>query len=207
MKKTFLLFGLLLLTGVAHRALAQVSFNHSIGGFYAATSKYSIRYRDADGKLVRDEGRLAGVGVVYAPRLNLVEIGYNSSLSISTRLGVGVNFSGVVSSQTDAPSSSSLMLDVPVILDFNHGTASVYDNDNAFGWYFGIGAGYNKMGGGESIKFYTGSYGPMVNGGVRFNVNERYFDVRTSYMLDINQAELNVFTLGLSYYLGMQTDY
>ena len=151
MKKTFLLFGLLLLTGVSHQAFAQVSFNHSIGGFYASTSQYSIRYRNSEGKLVRDEGRLAGVGAVYAPRLNLVEIGYNSSLSISTRFGVGVNFSGVVNSQTEAPSSGSLMLDVPVTIDFNHGTASVYDNDAAFGWYFGIGAGYNKMGGGESI--------------------------------------------------------
>ena len=151
MKKTFLLFGLLLLTGVSHQAFAQVSFNHSIGGFYASTSQYSIRYRNSEGKLVRDEGRLAGVGAVYAPRLNLVEIGYNSSLSISTRFGVGVNFSGVVNSQTEAPSSGSLMLAVPVTIDFNHGTASVYDNDAAFGWYFGIGAGYNKMGGGESI--------------------------------------------------------
>lgn len=211
MKKTFLLFTLLILTVGSREASAQTSFNHSVGAFYARTSQYSISYR-IDNQRYENQGHLAGIGLVYAPRVNLFEIGYNSSFSVSTRLGAGFGF-GLhdgpvgVDTVTNSTGSSNFMIDVPILFDFNHGTVSVYDNANPFGWFVGIGAGYNRMGQGKDIKFYTGSYGPMVNGGIRFNVAEKYMEVRSSYMLDINQAELSVFTLGLSYYLGMNMDY
>jgi hypothetical protein len=194
MTKT-LYIALLLILVNAFNGLSQVTFNHSFGGFYTKGANYDYRIDTA-----KYTANLSGIGVVYSPRLNLFEIGRSSSFSVGTNIGLGYKFTA-----TQGATGSPLVIDLPLMFNFNTGAASTFDNAQGFGWFLGLGVGYSKIG--ESIKFYNGSMGPIANFGIRLNLNENFFESRASYMVDVNQAEVNVFTLSFAYILGMNTDY
>lgn len=68
---------------------------------------------------------------MYSPRLNVVEVGDNSTVSIRSRLGLAFEVS--------TRQGSSFIYDIPIVAEFNFGQASNNDNDSGFGFYIGGG--------------------------------------------------------------------
>jgi hypothetical protein len=207
MKKITFLSVCLLLLVLTGRTLAQVSFNHGIGLFYAV-GPYHVVYEDNN--VDYDvSGALGGPGLVYNPRLNLFG-GDKSTFSVGTHIGFG--FAGSANSREGG--SGSIVVDITLILNLNFGAASSPDNTNGFGGFVGAGFGFNKMASTDSDVPYGGSTGPIFDGGVRILLKNRFYQVRVSYLLDmsgdektkeeIKDPKVNVFTIGISRILGMQ---
>lgn len=163
-------------------AKAQIEFNHSFGfGTYA--SLYSG----------------GGYAIVYSPRLNLVELSDELSLSVGTHLGAGL--AGSANSRSGA--TGSFILDVPLLAELNLGHACSSNSSVGFGGFVGAGFGYNKMS-------YTDNFGSsdraatglVLNGGIRTNlIKEQSVTLRFSYML-ASDGKGDVFGFGIAYNIG-----
>src|SRR4051812_38014052 len=106
-----LLFAAALFTG--GNAYSQISFNHSIGG----------------GLYIADAG---GWAFLYSPRLNVVELADEMTVSVGTHLGLG--FSGSANSRTGG--DGSFLLDAPIMAEFNFGHAANPDaTSSSFGGF------------------------------------------------------------------------
>lgn len=161
---------------------------HSLGGKY-------FFYGNTDG--------ITGAGILYSPRLNLNSEG-NSTLSVGTRLGLGFSV------QTGTGRSSSLVLDLPVLAEYNVGFGSTKEADGSFGGY--IGAGYGIHRAAYATDFVSGSatvHGPVFGGGIRALVGSiGAFELGASYSLDlktkVKDAKMNIFGISLSYVFGFR---
>lgn len=177
-------FLLLLMKGT----FAQVEFMHSLGGKY-------FFYSNADG--------LSAGTFVYAPRVN-VSSTESSSISVGTRLGLGFSIQS-----GPAGSSSSLVLDLPVLAEYNVGYGSTRDNESGFGGYVGAGFGIHRVS--QNTDGYGGSatlYGPVFSGGIRFNINAiGPLEIGGSYMLDLKSKDVkfNILGISVSYILGLNS--
>lgn len=189
--KRFILSAMLLFSVCLLRAQdGGVEFMHSLGGKYFA-------YANADG--------LTGATFLYSPRVNLTGTG-NTAISVGTHLGLGFGlYSG------PGGSSSSLILDAPLVGEFNFGYGASKDADASFGGYLGAGYGIHRVS--LNVDGYGGSAtlnGPVFTGGIRFNVGSiGSFDLGASYLLDMKNKDqkINIFGISISYLLGMNSDY
>lgn len=163
-------------------ANAQVEFNHSAGaGIYASANSGG------------------GYALMYSPRLNLVELSDEMSVSVGSHLAFGLEFS----SNSQSGSSGSFILDVPMVAELNFGHACSSNSSVGFGGFVGAGYGFNKMS--YSDNFGSGDRsvtGVVINGGFRTNlIRESSVTVRLSYMLTTD-GKGDVFGLGLTYNIG-----
>ncbi len=173
MKKLVLLF---LFAGmVATGASAQGSFSQSAGlSFFSATNA-------------------TGAAGTYSPRYNLLQISDEMTFSIGTHASLGFSM--------NSRSGGSLVLDLPAMAELNLGHASSEDSDAGFGGFLGLGFGYNLLAGeGPFGGFTNQAYGPVLGGGIRFEVLQRSYYLRASYLISVNQGHNNV--LGLGFGLG-----
>lgn len=156
----------------------QISFSHSIGGsIYAATNNTS-----------------AG-GIMYSPRLNILEIDDDLTLSIGTHIGAGMSFNS-------REGASSLALDVPVMAEVNFGFASSSNSRSDFGGFAGVGYGISRIGDqGAFGTDYNEANGIVLNAGVRGLVSNIPLGARFSYLLnskkDGPEEYTNVYSLGI----------
>lgn len=160
---------------------AQVEFNHSAGfGLYASETS-------------------SGYALQYSPRLNLLELSDEMSLSVGSHLGVG--FSGSVNSQTGG--SGSFVLDLPLMAEVNFGHASSTNSSVGFGGFLGAGFGYHKASYDDGFSSGDrGATGLVFNGGFRTNlIKETSITFRVSYML-ASDGKGDIIGLGLLYNLG-----
>lgn len=103
--------------------------------------------------------------ISWFPRYTVME-GENSSLSLGSPLGAGVNL------LTDNMGGGGVSwgFDVPLVADYNMGCMSAPDNESGFGGYLGAGFGYMytsyKLNTSETDNVTT--YGPMARAGIRF---------------------------------------
>jgi len=163
-------------------AKAQVEFNHSFGfGTYASLNSGG------------------GYAILYSPRLNLVELSDEMSLSVGTHLGAGL--SGSANSRTGG--SGSFILDVPVMAELNLGHACSANSSVGFGGFLGAGFGYNRMTYSDALGSDDRAVtGLVFNGGFRTNlIKETSVTLRVSYML-ASDGKGDVFGLGLTYNIG-----
>ncbi len=178
MKKLFIsVLGILFFS--AQHSVAQVSFSHAIGaGIYAASDS---------------TGGASGSGIVYSPRLNLLNFNDNATLSLGTHLAFGID----LNSQEGA---SNFVFDFPIMAELNVGHACNTDNTNAAGFYVGAGYGFNS----EGLGMNTGL---VLNGGFRTNVLfQRSLELRFALMIPFNTTSTgttSVIGLNLSYTFGM----
>lgn len=158
---------------------AQVSFSHSIGA-----SAYI-------------GGDVAAWGLNYSPRVNLIELGDEMTLSLGTHLGLGMSYN------SREGSNNSFTLDLPLMAEINFGHASHPETSSSFGGFGGIGYGISKIG---SSDEYGGTYnnaaGLVINGGVRFLVKERSVGARIAYMINFKSDAKNVLAVGAFYTFG-----
>ncbi len=174
--KLFLTLGIVIMS--VQIGFGQVSFSHSIGASY-----YFSSYASAP-------------AIMYSPRLNLIQVGDESTISIGTHLGLGISYN----SQAGA---SSFALDLPIMAELNLGNGASKEANSSFGGFFGLGFGISKLG---SASAWGGDYndaaGLVVNGGVRFHLNERPLGVRVAYLLNAKEGFASVLGIGAMYTLG-----
>jgi hypothetical protein len=186
MQKNLLTACAVFLLTAANIVNAQVSFSHSAGGgVYVGSSD-------------------AGYALMYAPRLNVVELGNEMNLSVGTNIGLG--FSGSSNSQTG--SSGSLLLDLPILAELNFGHAADENANSDFGGFAGVGYGYNKMASSVETIYgtassNTSSAGVVFCAGFRGLIKDQSLDLRVSYMLNMKTGGANIFGLGVFYNIGM----
>jgi hypothetical protein len=184
-----LIFAAMLLLSVCHlRAQDGIEFMHSLGGKY-------FFYSNADG--------LTGTTIVYSPRIN-VSSTENTAISVGTHLGLGF----AVYSGPDG-SSSSLILDVPVVGEFNFGHGATSESEAGFGGYVGAGYGLHRVS--MNVDGYGSSatlHGPVFTGGIRFALGSiGSYEIGATYMVNIKKDyKTNPFGISISYLLGMGGD-
>lgn len=186
MKKTILTAVAVLSLAAFNAANAQISFSHSVGGGLYASSKG------------------AGWALMYAPRLNVVELADEMTVSVGTNLGLGL--SGSANSREGG--SGTLLLDLPILAELNIGHAANNDANSDFGGFVGVGFGYSKMASSVETNFGTSSSnvtstGVLFSGGLRAVIKGQSVGLRVSYMLNGATDGANVFGLGLHYNIGM----
>lgn len=187
--KHFISAALLLLSVCQLRAQDGIEFMHSIGGKY-------FFYPNADG--------LTSTSFLYSPRVNLSST-ESTSLSVGTHFGLGFSaYSG------PSGSSSSLVLDLPLVGEFNFGHGSTVDNESSFGGYVGAGYGIHRIS--MNDNGYGGSatlHGPVFTGGVRFSLGRiGSYEVGASYLANIKKDyKVNPFGISVSYLFGLNSDY
>jgi len=183
---------LLLLTTIAFLGVlsvnAQMSFSHSFGGKYYS-AMIAAKSIEVGGVTVEIEKQSSdAIGALYSPRLNLVEVGDNSTVSIGTHIGLAV--------QVSTQQGSSFIYDIPIVAEYNFGQASNNDNDSGFGFYIGGGYGIHN-----SSAFNDPISGPVVNGGLRFVIADKPLDLNVSYL--IGSDDINVLGVGIQLCFGM----
>lgn len=188
MKKAIIIFVLAL---ISNFSFSQESFSHAIG---------------PAGFLGTRNATLHSVGLIYAPRLNLFEVGKSSTFSIGTYLGVGYNV------DYKFVDDNQITVHIPVIIEYNFGLASnrnSYQNKN--GGFLGIGYSFEQAGmyvntGNRSKDFLVKKAinGPIANIGYRFKIASEPFSIRASYLYgtgDFNYGYLA--TLSILYNMGL----
>jgi len=185
MKKFFFACFVLLFSKAS---FSQAEFMHSLGGKY-------YFYANSDG--------FTGAGFLYSPRINLTNSG-DAALSVGTHLGLGFSLHAGAGG-----SSSSLLLDVPLVAEYNIGFGSTKESESGFGGYIGAGYGIHRVS--LMTDDYGGSatiHGGVFTGGIRFNISGYApLDLGVSYMLDLKNKDVksNIFGLSISYMFGMNS--
>jgi hypothetical protein len=144
--------------------------------------------------------------LLYNPRFSFAET-ESSSFSIGVPLTLGLSGSYSYDSYSGVQNSSRFMVNAPLIFDFNMGAGSSKETEDRFGWFAGAGFGLNlgsfytpevydsETGGYTGGQSTHTSFGPAVNGGVRFAVGQRTHNIEVllSYMKGINDLKPNTF--------------
>lgn len=134
---------------------------------------------------------LAQTNFTYFPRYNFIE-NENSSISIGAPVGAGI---GIAQNTYGNDVGLLFAYDLPIVLDYNFGCKSTYENDNTFGGYLGVGFGYYRVNISKSeYSDYNGStYGPIFRGGVRIGSSNESWNGHG-------------ITLGMFYKKGLEKD-
>lgn len=183
--KKVLGLALILVTSISY---AQVSFSHAAGIKLLVASSEAQTISIGDATVDIESQSSSAVGILYSPRLNLVEVGDNSTISVGTHIALTF--------EANSRSETSFVYDIPIVAEYNFGLASNNDNDDSFGFF--IGGGYGIY---DSNNLVDSVTGPVVNGGLRFLISDNPIDVSASYL--IGADNINVFGLGLQYVFGI----
>jgi hypothetical protein len=164
----------------AQLSFGQVSFSHSIGASIYASSGASAP------------------GIMYSPRLNLVNLGEETTLSLGTHLGLGI--SGFNSRDGGG---GGFALDLPIVAELNFGHGAHKDTKSDFGGFVGLGFGASILGdAGAFGDGYNEAVGLVINGGLRAFMGNLPVGARVSYLVNATEGYGNVFSIGLFYSLG-----
>ncbi|HVY74719.1 MAG TPA: hypothetical protein VG890_07810 [Puia sp.] len=142
-------------------------------------------------------------GFTYSPRISFMETD-NSSLSVGIPFSIGFSGSYSYSTYGDETNTLGLMLDAPLIFDFNVGAGSSKETESRFGFFAGAGFGYHASSYryedyyGDSYSDHVGGFGPVGNAGVRIGVGKqsKNVEIRLSYMKTLDVTKSNIFGLG-----------
>lgn len=171
MKK--LLFILTLVFGLS-KAHAQLEFMHSAGlGYYSS-------YLDKYG------------AVQYWPRLNLLQMGWNGTISLDTRISLGYYAEQGTYAEEDYFTSL-----IPVTINWNMKNGNTRFATENTGWYIGLGSAWHL-----GWRNYT-TYGPYTTGGIRFDIGQLPFDLNGGYMIDITGNRSSQFNISINYMLNI----
>jgi len=171
MKRILLIIALL---GGLSKANAQLEYIHSAGvGYYHS-------YLDKYG------------AIQYWPRLNFLQMGWNGTLSLDTRLSLGY----FVEQGTYAEEAYFTTL-FPVTINWNMKNGNTRFATEQSGWYIGAGAALH-----EGWGTYS-NYGPYATGGIRFDVGEAPFDINAGYMIDLSGNQSSQINISFNYMLNM----
>lgn len=199
MKYKFL-FAALVAVIVSSSAFAQ--FHQSLGvGLISGKGKIPAGAEEG-----YDAPQISGWGVFYHPRFNLSET-ETSAISVGIPLTLG--FTGSYNSREGG--NMSLLVDLPITVDYNFGAGSVDEVESGFGGFIGVGFGYTHSSNTnefvipgvvnmtEQIK--GTSYGPLVNGGIRALIGEKTFFLRGFYKMGLEKAKFGTFgaSVGVSF--------
>jgi len=149
---------------------------------------------------------IVGYGLFLYPKYNIVE-GDAGAVSLGFPLTLGM--SGSVNSRSGG--SISLTADLPLMLDYNVGAGSTRDSEAGVGAFAGAGFGYTytnqvydyyvngSIYGSDNIK--GKSYGPMVHGGIKLNINQKVYFVRAFYRVGIEREKYRLYgaAVGVSF--------
>lgn len=172
------LFTSAILFAISFPSFSQISFSHSIGGSIYASESASAP------------------ALMYSPRINVVELSDEMTISLGTHLGLG--YSG-----NSREGASSFALDLPIMAEINFGHAANPNTDSSFGGFVGVGYGINKMGSeGAFEDGYNNAAGIVLNAGIRAIINEYPLGARVSYLLNTKDGGENTYSIGIFYTFG-----
>lgn len=162
---------------IVSKGFAQVSFMHS-GGL----SLYSI-----------SSGVNSSVGpaLMYSPRLNLVKLSDELTLSVGTHIGIDF----FLSSNGNQNSST---FDIPLVAELNFGHGAIKQTKSKFGGFVGLGYGFTSIKTNASYE----ARGVLLNGGLRFVMFKKSFGLRVAYLLNSVKDVSDVSSFGLFYTFG-----
>lgn len=158
----------------------QTRFSHSLGASYYSSNKTS------------------SAGIMYSPRVNLLNLNHKMTLSAGTHLGLGfaLGFDGT-------NTSTMFNYDLPLVAEVNFGHGANRESSARFGGFVGGGYGFNRMRSApESPSGYQESQGFLINGGLRFKLKNTSLGVRASYLLNNKSGGQNIASLGVFYNFG-----
>ncbi len=179
----FLLFVCIFFT--FHRANSQVSTNLSVGlGYYS------------------DPVYVSTPGILLSPRVNLLVLDKNVTISIGTHTGLYYDTSG-------EKFGDGILYDFPVLIEFNagYGARKVDYCKSNIGMFIGFGPAFNNMGKfapfGHYNNNYEGASGLTFSGGLKFKMFNVPIGIRSSYMLNIKTNAGNIFNIAATYSFGV----
>lgn len=129
----------------------------------------------------------ASFGYCFTPRFNFYQFKNIASLSIGTHAAIGKTFSYNDKEVWYAP----ILIDIPVLLEFNLGNSATNYAKSIFGAFVGIGFGYNntsynsdasKLLNGASLEASNSNIGMVFNLGLRVFMRNSPITFRYSYM-------------------------
>ncbi len=171
------LLGTMLLL-LSQLSFGQISFSHSLGGAF-----YGGEYASSP-------------GIMYSPRLNLIELDRELTISLGTHIGFG--FSSY--SYEGAPTYA---FDLPIMAEINFGHGANPDTRSDYGGFAGVGFGISSIkSSGAFSNEYESGMGIVFNGGVRALIKDYPVGVRVSYMLNLKKDFGNIYSLGIFYTFG-----
>ena len=193
MKRTLLLAAIaLVFMALPKVSLGQASFSHSLGAaYYVSTSTVITENYEST-------STIGSPAILYSPRINMVELGREMTVSVGTHLGLGF--------MLDTNSgSASFAMDLPVVAEINFGHGAHADTRSSVGGYAGVGYGINRLGGGSNFDGVSTNKasGPVLNGGVRALINGVPVGFRLSYLLNMEEGG-NVAGIGAFYTFGFR---
>jgi hypothetical protein len=186
--------GLSLILFVCFSISVNAQFYHSVGGgLVSGTGK--VPAGASEGSAAPE---IMGYGLFYHPRYNVTE---SETGAVSVGLPLTAGLSGSVNSRTGG--TMSVILDLPITVDYNFGAGSSDYNESGFGGFLGLGFGYTYSNYTDEfvIPGYVdlteqvkgSSYGPLVNGGIRAYIGDRTYFLRVFYKLGMEKAKFKTF--------------
>jgi len=139
--------------------------------------------------------------IMYSPRVNFMET-ENTSFSVGIPLSFGI--SGTYNSQNYVDNSLGMMLDVPLMFNYNYGAGSTKEAEDKFGFFAGVGFGYHTNQytatdvSGYDYSNKMAGFGPVGNAGARLGVGHgsHNLELRFSYMKTLDISKSNVMGIG-----------
>ncbi|RFS22729.1 hypothetical protein DVR12_13120 [Chitinophaga silvatica] len=183
---------------------------------YSIASSQHLMYAIGSSYFIDHANHSKGItssSIAFSPRYNITEHDYYS-LSV----GLPINIGAVIDLRSSEDSYDynytdkiRMLIDVPVILNFNLGAISSAENTQKVGGFVGAGMAYHlgpvtKIRKGQNgIDDYNpttqGSAGPVINAGIRLNIRQagiNGLEIKGTYMKSyINQTD--VYSIQLLY--------
>lgn len=188
-------FSLMLLLFGSFQSLTAQSLMHSFGITTSIMQGKTSAYDQSNFSLRQ-------MYFSYFPRYNFVE---NDNSSISIGAPVGIGFGGARNTYA-GDIGLAFAYDLPLVIDYNIGCKSTYENDQTFGGYLGAGFGYNyvSISGSSHSDFKGSSYGPIFRAGVRIgSVQESWaghgITIGLFYKKDLQENPFNSFGVNVYY--------
>jgi hypothetical protein len=167
-----ILLVLALVTGIS-KAEAQLEYMHSAGvGYY---SSYLDKYP----------------AIQYWPRLNLLQMGWNGTISLDTRISLGYYAEKGTYAEEDYFTSL-----IPATINWNMKNGNTRFATEKTGFYIGAGAAIHLGWGNYS------TYGPYATGGIRFDIGDLPFDLNAGALLDVTGNKSSQINFSINYMLN-----
>jgi|SRR5579862_3652802 len=139
--------------------------------------------------------------IIYSPRVSFMET-ENSSFTVGLPISLG--FSGSYNSQNPDGNSLSVMLDAPLMFNYNYGAGSTKEAEDKFGFFAGVGFGYhtNEYTATDQYEYEYSSkmagFGPAADFGARMGVGSgsHNLELKLSYMKTLDVTKSNVIGIG-----------
>ncbi len=171
---------------------SQVTFTQSIGfKYFIGSEKIKTVNTDDSGFIYSiTENNYNPYSVLFSPRINVLQFEEHSTLSVGTHAAIGIV------TYTEATRNINLVIDFPIVAEYNFGVTSNPDNESSFGFYLGGGYGLHK-----SAVFDKLLTGPIAAGGIRFLATEdTAIDFHVSYLKGTGDFKnFNLLGIGMQY--------